>query len=198
LLVNALQAIHRLDFKRVNEGLLVQDADLALHGEMKTVTKRAPTDKEMQDLLFTWRVAKFVKSNAIVLTLIGLIATMAFSTLGYALKQLGVPQKIIHLLLMSYRYIFVIEQEYQRLIRAAKIRGFQPKTNLHTYRTYAFVIGMLLVRATARAQRVHQAMLCRGFNGTFYSLHEYKAGAAGIIFSVLMTGVILVLVMMEW
>jgi len=56
----------RLDFKRVNGGLLVQDADLDLFKELKVVTKRAPTDAEMEDLLFTWRVAKFVKSNAIV------------------------------------------------------------------------------------------------------------------------------------
>jgi cobalt/nickel transport system permease protein len=139
-----------------------------------------------------------LKSNAILLTFIALIATMAFSTLGYALKQLHVPEKIIQLLLMNYRYVFVIEQEYQRLIRAAKIRGFQPKTNLHTYRTYAYVIGMLLVKATSRAQRVYQAMLCRGFKGTFYSLQEFKAGAESLIFSVLMTGIIIVLVFMEW
>jgi phosphoribosylaminoimidazolecarboxamide formyltransferase / IMP cyclohydrolase len=56
----------RYDFKRVNGGMLVQDADLDLFSELKVVTKRAPTDQEMEDLLFTWRVAKFVKSNAIV------------------------------------------------------------------------------------------------------------------------------------
>jgi phosphoribosylaminoimidazolecarboxamide formyltransferase / IMP cyclohydrolase len=56
----------RLDFKRVNGGLLVQDADLQLFEQLKVVTKRSPTDAEMEDLLFTWRVAKFVKSNAIV------------------------------------------------------------------------------------------------------------------------------------
>jgi len=56
----------RLDFKRVNGGLLVQDADLALHNELNMVTERKPTDEEMDDLLFTWCVAKFVKSNAIV------------------------------------------------------------------------------------------------------------------------------------
>ncbi len=56
----------RLDFKRVNGGLLVQEADLALYNELTVVTKRAPTEEEMADLLFTWRVAKFVKSNAIV------------------------------------------------------------------------------------------------------------------------------------
>jgi phosphoribosylaminoimidazolecarboxamide formyltransferase / IMP cyclohydrolase len=55
-----------LDFKRVLGGLLVQDADLALTAELKVVTRRAPTEAEMRDLLFGWRVAKFVKSNAIV------------------------------------------------------------------------------------------------------------------------------------
>jgi phosphoribosylaminoimidazolecarboxamide formyltransferase/IMP cyclohydrolase len=56
----------RLDFKRVNGGILVQDTDLELHGDLKVVTTRKPTDKEMIDLLFTWRICKFVKSNAIV------------------------------------------------------------------------------------------------------------------------------------
>ncbi len=60
------EAIHRLDYKRVNGGLLVQDTDLQLSNDIKVVTKRAPTEQEMKDLLFTWRVAKFVKSNAIV------------------------------------------------------------------------------------------------------------------------------------
>jgi phosphoribosylaminoimidazolecarboxamide formyltransferase/IMP cyclohydrolase len=55
-----------LDYKRVLGGLLVQDADLALTGELKIVTRRAPSEDEMRDLLFGWRVAKFVKSNAIV------------------------------------------------------------------------------------------------------------------------------------
>lgn len=60
------EVLHRQDFKRVNGGLLVQDADLQLNNELKIVTKRAPSEKELRDLLFTWRVAKFVKSNAIV------------------------------------------------------------------------------------------------------------------------------------
>jgi phosphoribosylaminoimidazolecarboxamide formyltransferase / IMP cyclohydrolase len=62
----ASEAVHRVDFKRVNGGLLVQDADLRLTDVMRTVTRREPTPEEMLDLLFTWRVAKFVKSNAIV------------------------------------------------------------------------------------------------------------------------------------
>ena len=58
--------VHRTDFKRVNGGLLVQEADLALDSGLRTVTRREPSDQEMTDLQFAWRVAKFVKSNAIV------------------------------------------------------------------------------------------------------------------------------------
>ncbi|WP_184036801.1 bifunctional phosphoribosylaminoimidazolecarboxamide formyltransferase/IMP cyclohydrolase [Chitinivorax tropicus] len=56
------------DLKRVGGGLLVQSADIRNVGldELKVVTKRQPTPAELQDLLFAWRVAKFVKSNAIV------------------------------------------------------------------------------------------------------------------------------------
>jgi phosphoribosylaminoimidazolecarboxamide formyltransferase / IMP cyclohydrolase len=56
------------DFKRVNGGLLVQDRDLGEVGEsdLKVVSQRQPDASQMKDLLFAWRVAKFVKSNAIV------------------------------------------------------------------------------------------------------------------------------------
>jgi phosphoribosylaminoimidazolecarboxamide formyltransferase / IMP cyclohydrolase len=60
------EAIHRTEYKRVNGGLLAQDADLQLTQSIQVATRRKPTDEEMRDLLFTWRVAKFVKSNAIV------------------------------------------------------------------------------------------------------------------------------------
>jgi cobalt/nickel transport system permease protein len=138
-----------------------------------------------------------LKSNAILLTFIALIATMPLATLGYALHRLGVPEKIVHLLLLTYRYLFVIEQEYLRLMRAVKIRGFRPGTNANTYRTYSYVIGMLFVRSAARAERVQQAMLCRGFNGKFYSLQEFQTTAASWIFAVMMTIFIIALVVME-
>jgi phosphoribosylaminoimidazolecarboxamide formyltransferase/IMP cyclohydrolase len=57
-----------LDFKRIGGGILVQDADRDTLGiaDLEVVTKRAPTAAELDDLLFAWRVAFFVKSNAIV------------------------------------------------------------------------------------------------------------------------------------
>lgn len=61
-------AVPALDYKRVNGGLLVQDRDLGMvsAADLKVVTRKAPTTQQMQDLLFAWKVAKFVKSNAIV------------------------------------------------------------------------------------------------------------------------------------
>ena len=57
-----------LDYKRVNGGLLVQSRDTGMisAADLKVVTRRAPTEQEIQDLIFAWKVAKFVKSNAIV------------------------------------------------------------------------------------------------------------------------------------
>lgn len=57
-----------LDIKRVNGGILVQDRDQGMVdlADLKVVSKRQPTEAELKDLLFCWKVAKFVKSNAIV------------------------------------------------------------------------------------------------------------------------------------
>ena len=68
VLIVPLGTVKQPDYKRVGGGLLVQSADFApiTAADLKVVTKRAPTDKELSDLLFAWRVAKYVKSNAIV------------------------------------------------------------------------------------------------------------------------------------
>ena len=60
--------IESFDYKRVIGGLLVQDRDLGVINktDIKIVSKRSPTDEELNDLLFAWKVVKFVKSNAIV------------------------------------------------------------------------------------------------------------------------------------
>jgi cobalt/nickel transport system permease protein len=138
-----------------------------------------------------------LKSNAIVLAFMALVATMSLATVGHALHRLRVPDKIVHLFLMTYRYIFVLEQEYHRLVRAACIRGFQPGTNLHTYRTYAYLVGMLFVRAVERAERVRWAMLCRGFKHKFYCLQEFKAGPGSLIFLFLISAAVLAIAALE-
>ncbi len=62
------ERINGLDYKRVNGGLLVQSRDIGMitEADLKVVTQRAPSEQELHDLIFAWKVAKFVKSNAIV------------------------------------------------------------------------------------------------------------------------------------
>ncbi len=63
------QPKNAFDVKKVSGGILVQDIDdkLLIEDELKVVTKRKPTDKEMEDLQFTWKIVKYAKSNGIVI-----------------------------------------------------------------------------------------------------------------------------------
>jgi cobalt/nickel transport system permease protein len=172
-------ALARLPLKRVVVRLLVVNSfifflwvvlPLTYPGEV--VWRFGPLGATRQGLLFTGLIT--LKSNAIIIALIALIATVPVVTLGQAMHKLRFPDKLCHLLLFTYRYLYVFEQEFHRLVQAMKIRGFQPRTNLHTYRSYAYLAAMLLVRSYDRADRVFQAMLCRGFHGTFYSLRTFS------------------------
>lgn len=113
-----------------------------------------------------------LKCSTILLAILALVATSPISVLGAGLLRLRVPPKLCHLLLFTYRYIHIIGEEFTRLSTAARMRGFRPGTNIHTYRTYANFTAQLLLRSWERAERVQQAMLLRGFNGSFPSLHS--------------------------
>jgi len=139
-----------------------------------------------------------LKCNAILLAMIALLATMPIFTLGHAMSKLYFPDKIVHLFLFTYRYIHVIFQEYHRLRNAMKIRSFMPQTNIHTYRSYAYLMGMLLVKSSDRAERVYKAMLCRGFSGKYYTLSGFSIKIRDIFYLSLMLAAILGLVMLQW
>jgi len=114
-----------------------------------------------------------MKGNAIVLCVAAMMGTMDLVTLGHALHHLRVPDKLVHLLLFTVRYTEVLSREYRRLRQAMKVRGFRAGTNLHTYRSIGYLMGMLLVRSVDRSERVLAAMRCRGFSGKFYLLDHF-------------------------
>ena len=132
-----------------------------------------------------------VKCNAILLALIALLATTPIVTLGHAMGQLRIPDKVVQLFLFTYRYIHVIFQEYDRLRNAMRARGFVPRTNMHTYRSYAYLVGMLLVRSYDRAERIHKAMLCRGFQGRYHALGQFSVTRSDVAYFMIMMSVIL-------
>ncbi len=139
-----------------------------------------------------------IKSNVIILATIALLGTSNISSLVHALWHLKCPDKLVHLFFFCFRYIHVLQQEYTRLSNAIKIRNFKPKTNLHTYRTFAYVVGMLLVNSFDRSHRIYQAMLCRGFHGKYYVLGHFKRNMADTVVSIVMMLCIAVMVVMQW
>ena len=129
-------------------------------------------------LAYTWEgfllaAAITIKANAIVLAIVVLVGTLDIVALGHALSHLRVPDKLTHLLLFTVRYLDVLRREYLRLRAAMKIRGFRPRMSLHTYRSYGYLVGMLLVRSLDRSERIVAAMKCRGFRGRFYLFDHF-------------------------
>lgn len=116
-------------------------------------------------------------ANAVVLVLLVLVGTLEPVTLGHALYRMKVPETLVHLLMFNIRYVEVLRAEYLRLRAAMKVRGFRPGTNGHTYRSYGYLVGMMLVRAIDRSERVLAAMKCRGFTGRLLLLQDFRLGA---------------------
>ncbi len=115
-----------------------------------------------------------LKCNAIVMFNMALLSTSSIFALAHALDHLKVPPVIVQLFFFSWRYLHVLEEEYMRIKRAAILRGFTPGTNVLTYKTYANILGTLFVRSYDRGQRVYWAMVCRGFDGTFWLLSHFE------------------------
>lgn len=112
-------------------------------------------------------------ANAVILALMALVGTMEPVTLGHALHSMRVPAPLVHLLLFTVRYIDVLREEYLRLRLAMKARGFRPSTGWHCYRSFGYLIGMLLVRSMERSERILEAMKCRGFTGRIPLLDRF-------------------------
>lgn len=128
-----------------------------------------------------YMAALTLRSNAIMLALIAFTASTSITAMTHAMTALRVPDKITYLFFLTYRYIGDIYSEYTRLVNAMRVRCFRPASTLHTYRSYAYLVGMLLVNSFERAQRVRSAMLCRGFNGRFPRIGEDRFSRLDIL-----------------
>lgn len=103
------------------------------------------------------------KTNAVCLVATALLYGLDTLMLGAALADLGLPAKFVRLFLLTVRYLGLLGDTAARLKRAMRTRGFRPAATLHTWRIYANLVGMLLVSAIERAERVEAAMKCRGY-----------------------------------
>lgn len=114
------------------------------------------------------------KALAIGALMLTLLATGPLPETMTAAQRLKMPGVLVQLTLLSYRYVFLLAEEFARLRTALRVRGFRNRANRHSYRTVGRVTGTLLVRGQERAERVAQAMASRGFDGRFRSLVQFR------------------------
>jgi cobalt/nickel transport system permease protein len=136
-------------------------------------------------------------ANAVILALMVLVGTMEPVTLGHALHKMRCPETLVHLLMFTIRYIEVLRQEYLRLRAAMKVRGFRPGTNWHTYRSFGYLVGMMLIRAIERSERILNAMKCRGFSGRIRLLQEFTLTRRDHIFAASLLALCLALIVLD-
>ena len=123
-------------------------------------------------------VAIALRVNLAALTILTLLGGLEPVRLGHALARLGVPVKLVHLVLFAARFVTLVREAARRRLDTLRARAFRRRTSLHTLRTLAHLVGRLLVDAVERAERVDEAMRCRAFAGRFALIDTDHYGPA--------------------
>jgi len=122
-------------------------------------------------------ILRFILTIAAALILVSLTG---FNAVCSALLKFGVPRPFVTQLLFFYRYIFVLTDEAERMVRARSFRAFNSVAM--DFRTFISLIGNLLLRTLNRAERIYLAMCCRGFDGNIRMIRPMRIGYREIVF----------------
>lgn len=106
-----------------------------------------------------------LRAATVALLMEPLLATAPLPVTLAGLARMGVPRRLTELLLITHRYLYVFVHEARRMQVGMDVRGFRKSTSLATLRTVGNYVGMLFVRSFERTERVHAAMLARGYQG---------------------------------
>lgn len=120
-----------------------------------------------------------------------LVAVTGFTAVCGALDRLGMPQPLVVQLVFMYRYLFVLADDAASASRARELRAFGGQGM--GIRPFASMAGHLLLKSWERAERVHAAMLARGFQGTFHLQRNTGFGLHELLFVVSWTAVFAIL-----
>jgi cobalt/nickel transport system permease protein len=140
----------------------------------------------------------FLKAAALILLLQVVLVTASLTTTLKAAHHLRVPGLIVQLLMLSYRYVYVLGDELTRLRIALRVRGFRNRPSKHAYRTVGHLAGALLLRGYERAERVGQAMACRGYHGRFHALTQFQTRSRDVVFFLFLAILSVSLTALDW
>lgn len=105
--------------------------------------------------------------NAAAMTALALLGALEPIRLGRAMAALGVSERFVRLVMFIARYQGIFSSEIRRQFDSMRARGFRSSLRRQAFRAYGNLAGMILVRSIERAERVDEAMRCRGFSGRF-------------------------------
>lgn len=126
-----------------------------------------------------------LRISSSVLALTVLITTTPMFDLLRALRWYRMPALLSSLILFTYRFIFVLFDEMERMSLARKARGFTGRGSLlsrEVFRTLSFTAGMTFVRSHSRAVNIYNALLARGYTGEIRTLNEPRAHRRDVAF----------------
>lgn len=109
-----------------------------------------------------------------------LVATTGMDAICTAFLRLGVPKMIVTQILFMYRYLHVLLDEFIRVTQAYSLRSFHGEGI--RFRAWGSLVGQMLMRTMDRAQRIYQAMLCRGFDGEMRMLRADRIAVTDIAY----------------
>ena len=139
---------------------------IASFGEI-VVSYRGP-----ESVLFAAMIV--LKALTAVMLIFPMIGTSRIDITIKALEGLHMPNQLVQMFAFTYRYIFVLSDEFTRTERSLASRGFKRRTDMYTIVTISKSIAMLFVKSYERADRVFYAMRSKGYSGKIATLHEFN------------------------
>lgn len=158
-----LMALKRDSLKEVFKKLLLLNIFIV----MVSISVIISADYELALLLF-------LRSNALLFFVLLIFDDKTFIDIAAGMKTLRVPDKLTSLFFFVAKFIVIIKKEFTTTKKAMKVRNFKVKTNIFSYKIYANVVGMLIVKCFDRAQKLQFAMILRGFKGKIYQSKSEK------------------------
>lgn len=107
-----------------------------------------------------------LRMNLILCTVWLCLINVTDSILVQAVSKLPLPDKLIHLFILTVRYISLLSELNRQMTQAMKARGFQPKFNKHTFSVIAQRVALLLIQAAVQVEKTEMALKARGFRFT--------------------------------
>ncbi|MDH4128912.1 MAG: cobalt ECF transporter T component CbiQ [Spirochaetota bacterium] len=142
-------------------------------------------------------ISIFLKAISILICIMIMFGTSRFDRTIKAFYHLKIPEKLIIMILFTYRYIYIYMENLRKLNVALFLQGFKKTSNLRSILVSSSLIGNLLIRCYDQTEMVYNAMILRGFNGKLISQFRFKASKTDLFKAIIIIFISLLIVGLE-